>query len=161
MSKLEINDAFVTDDFSSMMKLISSKTMHIDEVDSRRKSQVTALMRAATLGRVDVVSWLIKFSANVNASDSKKWTALHYACSYKHQQIIKELIEADADVNFKDENGNTPLSKIFYQKGDGNIAVARFLIKNGAKINEKNNYGIAITDYAKEEIEQAISNDFL
>jgi ankyrin repeat protein len=37
-------------------------------------------------------------------------TALHYAVSNKHRDMVKLLLDSKADVNIKDDRGLTPLN---------------------------------------------------
>ncbi len=59
-------------------------------------------------------------------------TLLHTASSRGHTDLIKVLIEAGADVNTPDEDGETPLHRAMSTKN--NYDIARLLIENGADL---------------------------
>jgi ankyrin repeat protein len=53
----------------------------------------------ARAGLVETVRALAEAGAEVNAADTKGFTALHGAASKGHVEIIKALVAAGADVN--------------------------------------------------------------
>lgn len=62
------------------------------------------------------------------------------------ENIIKYLVENGADVNIKDDGGNTALmglvSSLSYNRGDEiHIPILKYLIKNGADVNIKDDHG--------------------
>ena len=56
--------------------------------------------------------------------------------AYGHIDMVKKFIEDGADVNAKNNDGNTALMMASW---NGHIEVVRFLLKNGADVNAKNN----------------------
>lgn len=48
------------------------------------------------------------FKANVNAIDERRETALSKACREGHIDAVKELLEANADVDIQDVDGHAP-----------------------------------------------------
>jgi ankyrin repeat protein len=71
----------------------------------------------------------------VNDMDSMQCTALHYAARYGRLETAKWLIEQKADVNTVAYNGFTPMHVVT------DAGVARVLIKAGAKLKTKDNWG--------------------
>ncbi len=74
----------------------------------------TALIPAAERGHVDTVRTLIKAGVNVDHVNGLGWTALLEAIILgdggpRHQEIVKLLVEAGADVNLADREAVTPL----------------------------------------------------
>mmetsp|Transcript_32154 Transcript_32154/g.54221 ORF Transcript_32154/g.54221 Transcript_32154/m.54221 type:complete len:84 (-) Transcript_32154:384-635(-) len=45
----------------------------------------------------------------VNAQDEYGYSAIHAAASYGHMEVINYLLSVGADVNLRDEDGDTPL----------------------------------------------------
>jgi ankyrin repeat protein len=58
----------------------------------------TALHRAAEQGQEDVVAYLIKKGADVNATGPLDWTPLHVAAQKGDLAIVKRLVKAGAKV---------------------------------------------------------------
>ncbi|KKO97162.1 hypothetical protein THAR02_10737 [Trichoderma harzianum] len=119
-----------------------------------------ALLWAVRNGHENLVKWLLKRGANVNAKsefgkitpsiirikaqrgasvqfDSGK-TALLCAASQGHESMVRLLLENAADVMAKDNAGRTALS---LAASNGHEAVVRLLLENGADITAKDNAG--------------------
>ena len=60
--------------------------------------------------------------------------------------MVKFLIENGADINIKNNNGDTVLHEAVLIKD--NLEVVKLLIENGADINIKNNNGDTVLHYA-------------
>ena len=75
----------------------------------------TALIAAAHLGHAEVVRALIKAGAPLDHVNNLGWTALIESIVLgdggpRHVATLKALIEAGANVNLSDRNGQTPLT---------------------------------------------------
>ncbi|MGG3885872.1 ankyrin repeat domain-containing protein [Brevibacillus panacihumi] len=96
----------------------------------------TALIPAADRGHVEVVRELLANSdVNVNHVNNLGWTALLEAVilgdgGKNHQEIVKLLIDHDADVNLADHDGVTPLQ---HAKKRGYQEMIELLTNAGAK----------------------------
>ena len=47
---------------------------------------------------------------NLNAARGELWTALHYAAQHQHYLSVAELAKMGADMNAKNEEGDTPFA---------------------------------------------------
>lgn len=56
-----------------------------------------------------LIRLLLSAPVNVNATDSKGNTALHYACRMKSQNIIPLLLKANADPSLKNKDGESSI----------------------------------------------------
>ncbi|XP_062927236.1 ankyrin repeat domain-containing protein 22-like [Mobula hypostoma] len=56
-----------------------------------------------------LIKLLLSAKVDVNATDNKGNSALHYACQMKNKSIVSILIKANADVSIANKNGETPL----------------------------------------------------
>ena len=68
-------------------------------------------------------------------------TPLHLACLYSNTDIIEYLLEKDADVNLKDESGDTPLH-IACDRETFTVStekIVKLLVDNSADVNAVNN----------------------
>lgn len=59
--------------------------------------------------KVPIAKCLLQHKARVKVADSRKRTALHYACEGGNSSIIPLLLQAGAEVNATDDFGITPL----------------------------------------------------
>lgn len=78
----------------------------IDQVDKNKRS---ALMIAASLGRVEALELLIKNHASMDRTDKFGWNALMLAVYYNQVDAVKLLLYNGADVNFYSKKGLSPL----------------------------------------------------
>lgn len=99
----------------------------------------TALDWAVYYSHTDVVRSLLKAGAKV---DSIGRSALNVAANSSSVsiEVASILLEAGAQINFRDEEGSTPLINSI--KGlDKHIVMSKFLIASGADLNLKDNQG--------------------
>ncbi len=68
-----------------------------------------ALRSAALDGNIEAVKRQLAAGANVNAPNTYGWTALYWASSRGHKEIVELLIANGADVNQTSDRGITPL----------------------------------------------------
>jgi ankyrin repeat protein len=64
--------------------------------------------------------------------------ALHWAAAEGHEDVAEALIAHGADVNLKDNDGDTPLHKVTSR---GHKEIVELLIAHGADVNAQNNDG--------------------
>jgi ankyrin repeat protein len=81
------------------------------DVNAKGENGSTPLHQAVLKHNTNIVSLLISNKANINAQTTAKITPLMLACGIAYDyEIAKILIESGADVNIKDQFGNTALS---------------------------------------------------
>eukprot|EP00397_Hematodinium_sp_SG-2012_P038978 GEMP01042488.1.p1 GENE.GEMP01042488.1~~GEMP01042488.1.p1 ORF type:complete len:389 (+),score=139.04 GEMP01042488.1:97-1263(+) len=81
------------------------------DVDAADRGGGTAIFRAATFGRVDIVRFLIGVNADVHVTNVENgWTSLHSASLNGYAEAVELLLEAKADVELTDYNGRTSMS---------------------------------------------------
>jgi len=95
----------------------------------------TALIAAAHLGHADVVRRLIDAGAPLDHVNNLGWTALIEAIVLgdggpRHTETLNALVEAGANVNLADRNGQTPLS---LARARGYEAMVKALEQAGAR----------------------------
>jgi len=78
--------------------------------------------------------------ADLNIQDDNGWTALHFAAQYQSVSAVKTLIKFGAEVDLKNNNGNTPLYRaVFCFKED--LGVVKLLLDHGANPDLENKRG--------------------
>jgi ankyrin repeat protein len=78
-------------------------------VDTKSKSEQTALMYAAAAGKNHIVDFLLANRANCNLQDAVGSTALTLASEEGNSAIISSLISAGANTNLQNIHGDTAL----------------------------------------------------
>lgn len=69
-----------------------------DPIDDR-----TPLMLAACSGDLDELFDLILTGSELDKQDSRRWTALSYACWAGHYPVIQQLLDSGADPNVHEQ----------------------------------------------------------
>jgi ankyrin repeat protein len=100
------------------------------------------LLKAAEVGKTDVVQALIAKGADIDARGEDDWTALVGAARWGHTATVKALLEAGANVNAKStmvEEGLFSSSSVedvtalTYVKENSHTEIVQLLKKAGAK----------------------------
>jgi ankyrin repeat protein len=104
--------AAVTND-NPTLKIALSLGVSAKNITSRYDG--TALIAAAHLGHAEVVRTLIQAGAPLDNINNFGWTALIESIvlgdgGLRHTDTLRELVNAGANVNLADRNGQTPLS---------------------------------------------------
>ena len=95
------------------------------------------------------VKALISQNADINEQDKENgFSALHYCAQFRLKDIAKLLIDNNAKIDIKDNDGNTPLFKaVYFSQGDTKII--KMLLAAGANPNSKNKAGVSPRQLAK------------
>jgi ankyrin repeat protein len=96
------------------LELLEEEDEKADPNVEVKHNQRTALHLAAKCTRrpkkcVNIAKLLIKHKASVDKIDSKKRTALHYACLKGNRAMVALLLENGAKLEVQDKDGNTPV----------------------------------------------------
>lgn len=89
------------------------------------------LMVACQNGQKGIVDvYLKKGGIDINGVDDGGFTALHYACNKGAREIVKMLLDYDADVNCRDMWGK---SALHYASNHNNSTIIELLLNAGAQ----------------------------
>ena len=103
----------------------------------------TPLHHAASRGRVDVVSILLKAGVPINATNDNGETALHLASYAGHLLIVEQLVDCGAHLNVQNAYGETSL---FYAAMRTMPALVRLLLQRGADATVRDQSGDTAED---------------
>ena len=106
---------------------------------------VTPLHEAVRDSRMGDARKEVEAGADVNASDPKGRTPLHYVCANGDPPLVKWLLAEGADPNRRDGNGDTPLH---YAAGNCYTSIVRMLLAAGADAEVANDSGDRPIDLA-------------
>jgi ankyrin repeat protein len=86
----------------------------------------------ARLEEIQAVAWLLNNGASVAARTLDGRMPLHLAADRNNDtKVVEQLLEASADINARDDVGNTPL---FYAKQSDKHQIIAYLQKRGASL---------------------------
>lgn len=71
---------------------------------------------------------MLFYSADINARDNFKWSALHHACHSGQVDLVQLLLEHGAEIDVQTINGGTPLMRAIEGSRE---AVVELLISKG------------------------------
>ncbi|MDR1467886.1 MAG: ankyrin repeat domain-containing protein [Spirochaetaceae bacterium] len=134
---------YVGEGDTAVMRLFLDAGFSPDEKD---KKGVPLLCIAARAGSVPAVRFLIAQQSDVNQKSGDRGnTALVDAALGKYAGLVKDLVEAGADVNAKSKDGQ---SALIIAVGLADIATAEILLKSGANADEPDLLGVTARKYA-------------
>ena len=96
----------------------------------RQKTNELLLMRGAEEGEVHIVKELLKM--NTSVSGLQQMTPLLLAASNGHDAVVEMLLDAGADTEKRNAQGNTPL---IWAAHNNRFSVCKILLDHGAKVN--------------------------
>lgn len=120
--------------------LADSKDINLELTNN---SGENALMFLSLNGNYEFVKYFI--SVKHAAVDKEGWTALHYAATKGHLDVVKYLISNDADVDADSPSNATPLMMAARY---GHIHVVKYLLDHGADLTAKNTQNLTAIDMA-------------
>lgn len=117
--------------------------------DSQRPGHRPALMHAAMRNDREKIAALIKAGVWLDETDEGE-TALHWAVSRRHVEIVTMLLDAGANPNVPDNDGYTPLHDVA-EMGDCPPArtMLEALLTAGADLNRQEKNGRTPSDLAE------------
>ena len=105
--------------------------------NSTEQGNITFLHQAIRIGHLKIVQFLIYHGANVEAkTNGSKERPLHYAVKYSSEEMIKELLKNNIQINSLDRDHCTPL---WLAVSNGKKEIVEVLIDAGADVNIQDN----------------------
>lgn len=113
------------------------------KVEVRTQADESPLMLAALAGEVSLCRLLIMRDADVNKPG---WTALHYAATNAHLEVLQLLLDHHAYIDAESPNRTTPLMMAAHY---GTASAVKLLLEAGADPSLKNMQGLSALDFAQ------------
>lgn len=107
------------------------------------------LIYNANFGSTAKVAEALKAGANPNAVGEDKWPAISLAAMRGDEEgakIVRQLVEAGADLNVRDANGETPLMNAI---ATNNAPLVKYMIEHGADFRAISPKGQTIKAFAE------------
>jgi hypothetical protein len=120
--------------------LINSAQLKLNLLNTAGES---ALMIAALTGNLELARIMVAKDADINKTG---WTALHYAASKGHTDVISFLLENHAYIDAASPNGTTPL---MMASRYGSTESVKLLLDQGADASLKNMQGLTALQFAQ------------
>lgn len=100
--------------------------------DSGQDDRQTFLQKAAADGDAEKVSLAIRYGANLDRRSGRGETALGYACSWGHLEVVRLLVDAGADVNAVEHDPEDAFRNTALDCCRGKPEIERYLRSKGA-----------------------------
>nr|CAG8536530.1 15087_t:CDS:10 [Entrophospora candida] len=123
-----------------------------DDDDNSKEDDDDAIFKYVKQGKLNEVNEIIldqDKKTDLNKKDNQGLTLLHWACDRGHLDIVKLLIENDADINVLSVDNETPMH---YEQ----LECARYLYKNDADLSIKDNEGLTAFEHCGNEYKNLI-----
>lgn len=134
----EIHYAALAGDLNKVKTLLEADPALLESKDQDGRTPLLCSC-SPPAWKIEIVNFLLDKGANVNVNGILRFTPLHFATFVSKQNlgIIQRLIDKGADVNAQGDNGITPLH---YAAIMGDLAAAKLLLDNGARVNIYDHY---------------------
>jgi len=116
--------------------------LHRNDKTQQMNGPGSVLMDAASSANPDMVREILRYHPNLNVRGFRQQTALFVVGSSRSGaendakiECVRLLVQAGADVNARDYDGNTPLHEVY------DLPLEEELLRLGADVNARNNDG--------------------
>jgi len=116
------------------------------DVHQKSATGKNAILAAVIVGHADIVEILLKYNSDPNQILHGSQSLLMVASSYsKNPYVVKYLIRAGAEINYRDANMSTPL---MFACTSGSLEIVKILAENTADIDAQNELGFTALMFA-------------
>jgi ankyrin repeat protein len=134
------------------VRLLIEHHANVNECDDYTMD--SPLYQAASDGQLEIVELLLTNGAEVDRGS--ECTPFMIACSWEHFNVAKRLLDAGANIDYRDSDGRTSL---FLAKIRDKQNIIDFLIDNGASMDVIDNAGISILDLNDADVKKRLFNE--
>ena len=112
----------------------------ITETEERRYGELQQLaLDAARRGEMEILAGMVRHGLPANLCDHKGNSLLMFACYHEHLETARMLLEAGAEVDRRNDRGQTPLGGVAFK---GYAEIAALLLQYGADRDADNGGGM-------------------
>lgn len=146
MDEINLFEASAAGKFDVVAHLIYN---HPDAVNDYAEDGFTPLGLACYFGQFEVARYLVLKGANVNLPSNNGFNVfpIHSAAAGNYTDIVRLLIDNEANVNVKQQAGVTPLHSAAQ---NGNLEMLILLLEKGADVGARMEGGKQPADLARE-----------
>ncbi len=126
-----VKSAFLSDKIEEVEKYINPKNID-EEISISDYTKITPLSVAASVGKLEIVKWLLEKKANVDIKDKELNSVLHQAVSGKNEEVVRLLLKAKANPDDSNNNKATPLHNLASR---GSSDMARVFLNEDVKVD--------------------------
>jgi len=124
--------------YGALKELASASQTKLEATNAKGE---TALLIASRKGNIQAVKALLEGGAELNPDG---WTPLHMAAGNGHQDLVRVLINSQANLNATSENGTTAMMLAARM---GHITAYQEIVKAGADPTVVNQADLSAADY--------------
>lgn len=130
-ARLNIFEAAAVGKTDRVLEILDNQPNLVDEY---APDGFTPLGLASFFGHAEIVDLLLTRGANVNtaSNNSQRVMPLHSAVASRHLAIAQALLDHNADVNAKQQDGFTPLHQAAH---NGQLEMVELLLRHGASLD--------------------------
>lgn len=134
-----MKNLFILTIFFTFLTAISCGKKESSKEENKTAKPKIDIFSAVFMNNVEVVKQHIEAGSDLNASEpTNKSTPLITAAAFGKYEVAELLINAGADLNYKNNDGSTALHTAAFF---GHENMVKLLLKNNADITIKNNVG--------------------
>jgi ankyrin repeat protein len=137
----KLTDDVITAVYSHNIEFVEA-WMADNDINSCDNDKRTAFFHAVLAGSKEVFQLILNCNPELNTKDKKGWYPLHYAAQNYSVELASLLIQHGADVEVRDDYGNTPLWRATFASG-GKGAMIKLLLDNGADKENANDSNVS------------------
>lgn len=130
---------------SELTAFLHEHGFDLELLEQPREHGLTPLMRAAWLGRLDVIELLLARRVQLQTRNPDGNNALWLGCVSNRPDVVSRLIAAGVDLDNQNETGATSL---MYAASSGKDAIVRLLLDAGANPHLRNQDDAKAVDMA-------------
>ena len=136
----KITTLILRNELEELKKTLESKSLDLNQFDRLGN----APLHTACESSAEAVEILLNCNEKIDINKKNKngFAPIHFAVLDINTEALKILIDRGANINIKEDNGNTPLwLAVMHNDENDQTGIIKLLLDNGADPQIKNNHG--------------------